>query len=107
MGAFDKLFHLKNETSRLKDCETVKEAVACLLDEMLEDDLQILGSYKEKELFTIMDTLGHYIINVFGLDGENDTLLDDAFKLHSIRRKPEDVSYVIIVKLWEKVKQCM
>ena len=102
MGLFSILFGDKDFPT-FTDCETVNEAVVCLKEEMTGDDFHILSSCKKKDLMVLTKVLGTYIIRVFGLEN-NDKLLDDALKRHDIQRRAEDVSYVIIVKLWEDIK---
>jgi hypothetical protein len=85
--------------------KTVEEAVELLTARMsLKEKIQI-ANLSQKELPPLSVLLGDFIINQYGLWGDNHALIAAcSFKIQKIRISAEEASLVIIESLWRQLQ---
>ncbi len=88
----------KNREKKLP--QTVKEAVAQILNKMSEKDKETIKNTKKDDLIMYHHGWGTGIRNSFGLWGNNHALLKDTGK-----NAPDDASMVIIEAVWKRLQE--
>lgn len=106
LGVLESLFYPPPEYISSKFPQTVAEAVDKLFSILPMKEKSSISKIKEDELYMLFPTLGQYIINGFGLNSGNESLINSC---RYMRRKydidGDEASKLIIKELWKKLKE--
>ena len=92
-------------TSKTPNPNTVEEVVDRLINTLHMKGKTNIANMDESELTLLYPTLGEYIRNEFGIWSGNEALLQDCrFRLKKYDINEDDVSRLIIRKLWKRLR---
>ena len=78
--------------------KTVDKAAEAFINNLQKDDIEFIKNVSREDGFYLGISMGRTIRNSFGLWNGNEELIKDSNETH-----PDDVSSIILDKIWEKL----